>query len=154
MYWSIIGTFVTVFVGTTVSYFTASKDDTYEAKLLHPLIVKCLNFMPGQPREFKQPPPLIVSNMTIVDQDAITVDVLDKPTNGHDNFAYEKEVAVAAGDTSQEMTKCRRINNMTMKKTPDHSEIESEVVDRETKLNGIYYSPETTGVYKQYEAHC
>lgn len=150
MYWSIIGTFVTVFVGTTVSFFTASKDDTYEAKLLHPLIVKCLNFMPGEPREFKQPPPLNLSSTT-VDQDTVTVEVvLDKPTNGHDNFAYEKEVALAVGG-DQEMTKSRRIKNMTIKPSPDHSEGASVVETRR-----IFYSPETTGVYKQYEdeAHC
>lgn len=146
MYWSIIGTFITVFVGTLISFLTPSKDDTYEAKLLHPLIVKCLSYIPGQPREFKQAP---VSRDSISTQntDTVTVEVQDKVGNGQDNFAYETEDA----KVSQQ-----RITNMTINdRGAEHLEM-TENKDKEgvARIQDKFYSPETTGVYKRYEAEC
>lgn len=164
MYWSIIGTFITVFVGTLISYFTSSKEDTYEAKLLHPMIVKCLNFMPGEPREFKQPPSDSMStSVATISTDAITVDVQDKTPIGCDNFAYEKEMGIGRGNGE---LKSQRINNMTMGSIAEGVEqVEMDVqpkkelelsrrLSRETtttKFNDKFYTPETTGVYKQFE---
>lgn len=157
MYWSIIGTFITIFVGTLVSYFTGSDDDTYEAKLLHPLIVKCLNFMPGAPRQFKQPLPESTStSQTTVSQDAIVVDVL---TAAHENFAFEKEL------TNGELKSSQRINNMTLSSSVDeieNYEMESkpqkksvaETRRESVKFDESFYTPTTTGVYKKYEADC
>lgn len=164
MYWSIIGTFITVFVGTLVSYWTASRDDTYEAKLLHPLIYKCLNFMPGERREFKQPLPTpsqdsITTSQATLGPDVITVEVQqeDKETiKGHDNFAYEKDAK-----------KSQRINNMTSDSDViGHLEMDEQLRAKGKKgMNGngrrgsnkaddVFYSPQTTGVYKKYEMNC
>lgn len=39
MYYSVVGTLVTIIVAVIVSYFTASDDDTYDEKLLHPMVI-------------------------------------------------------------------------------------------------------------------
>ncbi|EDV91354.1 sodium-coupled monocarboxylate transporter 1 [Drosophila grimshawi] len=41
MYYSLIGTMLTVLIGTLISCFTQHADDEYDAKLLHPLIFRC-----------------------------------------------------------------------------------------------------------------
>ncbi|XP_037950666.1 sodium/iodide cotransporter [Teleopsis dalmanni] len=40
MYYSLIGTAITVFVGFIISYLTQSPDDAYDSNLLHPLVFK------------------------------------------------------------------------------------------------------------------
>lgn len=157
MYWSIIGTFITVFVGTLVSYFTSAKDDTYEAKLLHPLIVKCLNFMPGEPREFKQPPPSpdsINTSRTTLTPETIAVDVQDKLANVHDNLAYETEIGVVV--QNDEAKKSLRINNMTWNGVEEERvEVDERAEPMDSnRIPDAFYSPETTGVYRKYELNC
>lgn len=39
MYYGVVGTFVTIIVAVIVSYITASDDDTYDEKLLHPMVI-------------------------------------------------------------------------------------------------------------------
>lgn len=147
MYWSIIGTFITVFVGTLVSYCTNSKEDTYEAKLLHPLIVRCLNFMPGEPRKFKPGTP----DPTPASVDAITVDI----TSGQDNFAFVKE--------SEEKKKSQRISNMTKvveevgeeeEEQEDQNKVTEKATESDKRIQDTFYSPETTGVYKKCDTEC
>lgn len=161
MYWSIIGTFITVFVGTLVSYCTSSDDDTYEAKLLHPMIVRCLGFMPGQPREFKEAPPAedaTATTRTSIIPDGVVLEVQDKLANGHDNFAYEKERTL--GTVAEEDDKAsQRIHNMTLKKDQEdglemkeHQQGESRKDDE--RIHEVFYSPGTTGVYKKYQLDC
>lgn len=164
MYWSIIGTFITLFVGTLVSYFTSSADDTYEAKLLHPLIVKCLNFMPGAPRQFKQPlPESNNTSQSTVNQDAITVDVI---MTAHDNFAFEKELTKGESKNAEQQQQ-QRITNMTLANANSVDEIEKDEMEskpqkdnltekrRESvKFDDSFYTPQTTGVYKKFEADC
>lgn len=58
MYYSLIGTFITVFVGIVVSYMTASLDDAYDSKLIHPWFLKMSNWFPGKPRYYKDEVPL------------------------------------------------------------------------------------------------
>lgn len=41
MYYSFIGTFITVIVGTIVGAITKSKNDKFDYKLLHTLVLKC-----------------------------------------------------------------------------------------------------------------
>lgn len=135
---------MTVFIGTLVSYFTSRADDTYEAKLLHPLIVKCLNFMPGEPRQFKQPPaPVGIVNQenhrTSICPSVITVEIQEKNANGHDNFGYEKE-------TNGLKERIQRINNMTMLPTEENLVLN----DKESTV----ISAEITGVYKRNEVEC
>lgn len=41
MYYSLIGTALTVLIGTLISCLTQNSDDEYDAKLLHPIIFRC-----------------------------------------------------------------------------------------------------------------
>lgn len=41
MYYSLIGTALTVLIGTLISCLTQHSDDEYDAKLLHPIIFRC-----------------------------------------------------------------------------------------------------------------
>lgn len=52
MYYSLIGTFITVIVGTVISYITAHRDDAYDSKLLHPMIYKLSRVIPGKERRY------------------------------------------------------------------------------------------------------
>lgn len=52
MYYSLIGTFLTVFIGWLVSWMTASPDDAYDSNLLHPAIYKLSLWMPGPERQY------------------------------------------------------------------------------------------------------
>jgi hypothetical protein len=79
MYYSLIGTFITLIVGIIVSYATASKDDAYESKLLHPVIYRFSQWLPGKDRFFSDCPKMCDSN-----------DKLKNRTLEHqDNFAFE-----------------------------------------------------------------
>lgn len=53
MYYAMIGTLITVFVGIAVSLaFPLHEDDVYDEKLLHPLALKFSKWFPGRPRRF------------------------------------------------------------------------------------------------------
>ncbi|XP_053682409.1 sodium-coupled monocarboxylate transporter 1 isoform X1 [Sabethes cyaneus] len=52
MYYSLIGTFITVVVGTIVSYLTSHRDDAYDHKLLHPAIYRLSLMLPGKERRY------------------------------------------------------------------------------------------------------
>lgn len=52
MYYSLIGTFITVVVGTIISYITRSQEDAYDSKLLHPLVYKIYAKLPGTSKYF------------------------------------------------------------------------------------------------------
>ncbi|XP_039449985.1 sodium-coupled monocarboxylate transporter 1 isoform X3 [Culex pipiens pallens] len=56
MYYSLIGTFITVIVGTIVSYATAHRDDAYDHKLLHPAIYRLSRLLPGKARRYVNNP--------------------------------------------------------------------------------------------------
>lgn len=45
MYYSVIGTLVTIIVGTLVSWATSSTSDEYDEKLLHPAILKIRRYL-------------------------------------------------------------------------------------------------------------
>ncbi|XP_046865219.1 sodium-coupled monocarboxylate transporter 1 [Drosophila willistoni] len=47
MYYSLIGTALTVIIGTIISLLTQHPDDEYDAKLLHPLIFRCYERLSG-----------------------------------------------------------------------------------------------------------
>ncbi|XP_022918375.1 sodium-coupled monocarboxylate transporter 1 [Onthophagus taurus] len=52
MYYSLIGCFVTVFLGWIISYFTASETDRYDENLIHPIARKIASFFPGKQRHY------------------------------------------------------------------------------------------------------
>ncbi|XP_055615923.1 sodium-coupled monocarboxylate transporter 1 isoform X2 [Toxorhynchites rutilus septentrionalis] len=56
MYYSLIGTFLTVIIGTVVSYLTSSRDDAYDHKLLHPFVYRLSHLLPGRSRRYVDNP--------------------------------------------------------------------------------------------------
>lgn len=60
MYYAVIGTFVTIIVAIIVSYFTASDEDTFDEKLLHPCVTKLRHWYngtsPAQTEDIEQNP--------------------------------------------------------------------------------------------------
>lgn len=56
MYYSLIGTFLTVVVGIVVSYLTRHRDDAYDHKLLHPAVYRLSRLLPGKERRYVNNP--------------------------------------------------------------------------------------------------
>ncbi|XP_021713419.1 sodium-coupled monocarboxylate transporter 1 isoform X1 [Aedes aegypti] len=56
MYYSLIGTFLTVIIGTLVSYLTRHRDDAYDHKLLHPAVYRLSRMLPGKTRRYVNNP--------------------------------------------------------------------------------------------------
>lgn len=54
MYYSLIGCFISILVGWTVSYFTGSESDLYDQELIHPIARKMANFFPGKKRRYAE----------------------------------------------------------------------------------------------------
>ncbi|XP_060529145.1 sodium-coupled monocarboxylate transporter 1 [Cylas formicarius] len=52
MYYSFIGCFLTVLIGWTISYFTASESDIYDRELIHPIARKMADYLPGKKRRY------------------------------------------------------------------------------------------------------
>ncbi|XP_014254450.1 sodium-coupled monocarboxylate transporter 1 [Cimex lectularius] len=52
MYYSLIGTVITVLFGTILSYITASEEDCYDEKLVHPWARKLYKWLPGKQKCF------------------------------------------------------------------------------------------------------
>ncbi|ENN80491.1 hypothetical protein YQE_03095, partial [Dendroctonus ponderosae] len=52
MYYSFLGCIITVLVGWTVSYFTASESDLYDEELIHPWARKMADYFPGKKRQY------------------------------------------------------------------------------------------------------
>ncbi|CAG9763885.1 unnamed protein product [Ceutorhynchus assimilis] len=52
MYYSFLGTVITVLIGWTVSYFTGSESDLYDEELIHPWARKMADIFPGEKRRY------------------------------------------------------------------------------------------------------
>ena len=54
MYYSLLGTVITVGVGTIISLLTSTREDAYDSKLLHPMVYKMslCKWFPGQERYY------------------------------------------------------------------------------------------------------
>lgn len=52
MYYSLIGTLITVIVGLIISIITNSEDDSYDESLVHPWARKCYKWLPGKKKCF------------------------------------------------------------------------------------------------------
>lgn len=70
MYYSLIGTLITVIVGILVSYLTRTKNDAYDSKLLHPFVYKMYSMLPGTDKYFtdKSDKKDSLSNVNITEQ--------------------------------------------------------------------------------------
>ncbi|XP_055590120.1 sodium-coupled monocarboxylate transporter 1 isoform X2 [Uranotaenia lowii] len=83
MYYSLIGTFITVVVGTLVSYLTHHSDDAYDHKLLHPAVYRLSKMLPGKERRYV-PNPSIKPKIPSDDQCKVPIDKLEQ-----DNAAFD-----------------------------------------------------------------
>lgn len=54
MYYSLIGCFICILIGWTVSYFTGSESDLYDQELIHPIARKMANVFPGKKRRYAE----------------------------------------------------------------------------------------------------
>lgn len=54
MYYSLIGCFISILIGWTVSYFTGSESDQYDQELIHPIARKMANYFPGKKRQYSE----------------------------------------------------------------------------------------------------
>ncbi|XP_075224836.1 sodium-coupled monocarboxylate transporter 1 isoform X2 [Lycorma delicatula] len=68
MYYSFLGTTITVVLGVIISYFTSSEDDIYDEKLIHPIARKVSNWLPGKKRKYlnSRPTPNSTSTNTTI----------------------------------------------------------------------------------------
>lgn len=78
MYYAFVGTLITVVVGIVISYITASEEDEYDSKLLHPAIYRFSKWLPGKDR--------VYSNTTVAETEIST----NKTSiEIHDNYGFE-----------------------------------------------------------------
>lgn len=77
MYYSLLGTGITVFVGIFISYLTQSRDDAYDSTLIHPLFLRISRWFPGKPRYYTD-----IDSLQAKDPQTPTKEV-------HDNYAFE-----------------------------------------------------------------
>lgn len=54
MYYSLIGCFITILIGWTISYFTGSESDLYDGSLVHPIARKMADMLPGKKRQYAE----------------------------------------------------------------------------------------------------
>ncbi|XP_049536932.1 sodium-coupled monocarboxylate transporter 1 isoform X1 [Anopheles darlingi] len=104
MYYSLIGTFLTVAIGALVSVLTSHDDDAYDRKLLHPVAYYCSRLFPGKerryitnpdirPKEEKQP-------KTAGDDRSkkIPIEELERDNHGFDTVSEQSGVTVVSID--------------------------------------------------------
>lgn len=63
MYYSAFGTFLTVFIGTIVSWLLATEDDVCEEKMLNPYLVSVMKFCRSRRTKDVRPPEVRVSTI-------------------------------------------------------------------------------------------
>ncbi|XP_050099380.1 sodium-coupled monocarboxylate transporter 1 isoform X1 [Anopheles aquasalis] len=105
MYYSLIGTFLTVAIGTLVSVLTSHEDDAYDRKLLHPVAYYCSRLFPGKerryitnpdirPKEEKQPKATAGDDRS----KKIPIDELERDNLGFDTVSEQSGVTVVSID--------------------------------------------------------
>lgn len=83
MYYSFIGTCITVIIGSIVSLLTMSKDDAYESRYIHPFVFKLAKVFPGHCYLFSDEHQLTDSLKKNSPKDKSHVIV------EHDNYAFD-----------------------------------------------------------------
>lgn len=88
MYYSIFGTLLTVGIGIIVSYLTQSEEDAFESKLIHPVIYKFSNWLPGKKRFYTD------------DNKVNEVKVIELPPEkpSHDNLGFENTESIQVNE--------------------------------------------------------
>uniref|UniRef100_A0A336LQ40 CSON000743 protein n=1 Tax=Culicoides sonorensis TaxID=179676 RepID=A0A336LQ40_CULSO len=84
MYYSVFGTLITVVIGVLISALTQSDEDNYESKLVHPLVYKFTQYLPGKKR--------IYLDSIVKDNAKINISIEnDKKPSMHENLAYKND---------------------------------------------------------------
>jgi len=107
MYYSLIGTALTVIIGTVISLMTQHPDDAYDGKLLHPLIFRfCERFSGRKPYYVKHEEESGLNGRSSSDSSATTTTCKEEKVNhGYESSPEEKEksspIAVVFTTTSE-----------------------------------------------------
>lgn len=93
MYYSLIGTALTVIIGTVISLLTQHPDDAYDGKLLHPLIFRlCERFSGRKPYYVKHEEESGLNGRSSSDSSATTTTCKEEKVNhGYESSPEEKE---------------------------------------------------------------
>uniref|UniRef100_A0A2M4A1K2 Putative sodium/solute symporter n=2 Tax=Anopheles triannulatus TaxID=58253 RepID=A0A2M4A1K2_9DIPT len=105
MYYSLIGTFLTVAIGALVSVLTTHDDDAYDRKLLHPVAYHCSRWFPGKerryitnpdirPKEEKQPQKSVDADRS----KKIPIEELERDNLGFDTVSEQSGVTIVSID--------------------------------------------------------
>lgn len=107
MYYSIIGTTLTVLIGIIVSYITASEEDAYDSKLIHAAVYKFTNWLPGKKRYYTDDTLSVANLKTSVSEDVMA----------HENVAFENEVETQGDNIETVAENGKRISTATYMST-------------------------------------
>lgn len=125
MYYAFLGTVITVFVGIAVSYMTASEEDAYDSKLLHPVILRFSKWLPGKDR--------VYSNVTTVEPEISTN---NKTTiEIHDNYGFEMKSEIPTIGGGKKVNGFKRDSVGSTSSFGLHS-VDLHVVDDPDKITG------------------
>jgi hypothetical protein len=89
MYYSFIGTMITVVVGMIVSLLTMSKNDAYDSKYIHPLVYKITKLIPGYDRLFSNEQLLTSQIKTSTLKEQSTPSSSETSSHGEFNHAFD-----------------------------------------------------------------
>ncbi|XP_061502420.1 sodium-coupled monocarboxylate transporter 1 isoform X1 [Anopheles gambiae] len=100
MYYSLIGTFLTVAVGALVSVLTSHADDAYDRKLLHPVAYYCSKLFPGKERRYISNPDIRPKDVESADSGTkkSPLDELERDNHGFDTVSEQSGVTVVSVD--------------------------------------------------------
>lgn len=138
MYYSLFGTLLTVLLGIIVSMITASKDDEYSPRLLHPLVYKISMWLPGSKPYYKTE-----SSTT---------------HNGAVNSAFEMQSESTTPKPPTDNLQDAHfdngdVNGITVLGT-EHIDVDESDVDRGTNSTSIKYRPQPVESYRRFESDC
>ncbi|KAH8382196.1 hypothetical protein KR009_002237 [Drosophila setifemur] len=144
MYYSLIGTALTVIIGTLISLLTQHPDDAYDGKLLHPLIFRlCERFCGHKPYYVKHEEESGLNGRNSSDSSATTTTCKEEKVNhGYESSPEEKEKKsnpIAVVFTSSEGESPAQQSGADQQSICDSSRIQLDIVPGEGE----------TGVYRQ-----
>lgn len=90
MYYALIGTLITVIIGVIVSYLTQTKDDEYDSKLLHPLVFRISQWLPGKK-------PYYIRNTNSLDE-TTTKTIIECDNLGYEKHPDDKSTTIITTD--------------------------------------------------------
>lgn len=91
MYYSFMGSIITVAIGWAVSYFTGSESDLYDEELIHPWARKMADFFPGKKRRYARKEELKENNKNKINRNGSTVTNMTPSTSSLPNAGTAKQ---------------------------------------------------------------